>query len=133
MVEVLLLDTNIVSYIMRKDSRADAYLRHFVGKTLAITFMTVAELYEGAYRKEWDAGKLSRLEEELRKYIVIPSSENLCRAWGEIRSRRKRQLIAVDDAWIAAAAVAHGCTLVTHNSNDFLGISNLKLLTEQTA
>jgi len=54
-VAVLVLDTNIVSYLMRGDTRAEKYRGHIEGKTLAISFMTVGELYEGAYRGGWIA------------------------------------------------------------------------------
>jgi predicted nucleic acid-binding protein len=37
----------------------------------------------------------------------------------------------VDDAWIAASAVAYDCPLVTHNPGDFGGIEDLKILTEK--
>ncbi|MGH9782874.1 MAG: PIN domain-containing protein, partial [Terriglobia bacterium] len=45
-----ILDTNIVSYLMRNHSLAQKYRRHLEGHTLAISFMTVGELYEGAFR-----------------------------------------------------------------------------------
>jgi len=43
---VLLVDTNIVSYVFKRDTRALAYAPRLNGQTLAISFMTVAELYQ---------------------------------------------------------------------------------------
>jgi predicted nucleic acid-binding protein len=126
----LVLDTNIVSYLMRGDTRAEPYRRHFEGKTLAVSFMTLGELYEGAYRRGWSQEKLRRLQEQIKSYVVIPFSPLLCETWGRIRADRKHSPIAVDDAWIAATAVAHGCPLVTHNPNDFTGITGLHTITE---
>ncbi|MCE5229565.1 type II toxin-antitoxin system VapC family toxin [bacterium] len=128
--ETLVLDTNIVSYLMRGHSFAERYRPHLIGKRLAVSFMTVAEMYEGAYRGGWDENKIAALEQELKKYLVIPYSAKIARSWGVIRAERRIQPISTDDAWIAAAAVAYNCPLVTHNPNDFRGISNLRIITE---
>lgn len=126
----MVLDTNVVSYIMKGDTRAKKYQPHLAGNTLAISFMTVGEMYEGAFRAKWSAAKLAKLQSELKKYLVIPSSPKVCEHWGQIRSERFAQPIPVDDAWIAATARAHGCSLITHNPSDFVGIANLKVITE---
>lgn len=131
--ESLVLDTNIISFLMRNDSRIRLYLPHFEDSILAISFMTVAELYEGAYRKGWDATKFADLELEIEKYALIPHSAATCRLWGQIRAQRRRQPIAVDDAWIAAAALGLDCPLLTHNPGDFQGIAGLKIITEHKA
>lgn len=128
--ETLVLDTNIVSYLMRGHSNAELYRPFLVGKRLAVSFMTIAEMYEGAYRGGWDDNKITTLEREFKKYVVIPYSAQLARAWGAIRAERRQQPISTDDAWIAAAAVAYSCPLVTHNPNDFHGITGLKLITQ---
>jgi len=130
---VVVLDTNIVSYIMKDHSLAQAYRPHLEGKTLSVSFMTVAELYEGAYRCRWSEAKMQGLKAQIRDYIVIPYSPQVCEVWGRIRAERKAQTIAVDDAWIAATAVAHKCALVTHNPGDFAGISGLRVITEHTS
>jgi tRNA(fMet)-specific endonuclease VapC len=131
--EVRILDTNIVSYLMNGHTTAEAYRPHMEGCDIAISFMTVAELYEGAYRKGWDATRFARLERELQRYVVIPHSIALCRLWGEIRAGRRQQPIAVDDAWIAAAALGLDCPLITHNPSDFHSIPGLKIITKLKA
>lgn len=129
----LVLDTNIVSYLMKGHAFGEIYRSHLRGNTLAVSFMTVAELYEGAFRGGWGYSRLNELEAELRQYIVIPYLPSHCRLWGEIRAARRTQPIAVDDAWIAVAAMAYGCPLVTHDADDFVGIPGLRLITETTA
>lgn len=128
--DAIILDTNIVSYIMKNHPLAKPYRHHLEGKTLAISFMTVAELFEGAFRLRWDAGKIEKLKAEIKNYLVIPYSPHVCEIWGKVRAARKSQPIAVDDAWIAATALAHNCPLVTHNANDFSGIGDLTIITE---
>ncbi len=43
---IVLLDTNVVSYLFKGDTRALAYAPLLRGQRLAISFMTVAELFE---------------------------------------------------------------------------------------
>jgi len=132
-VESILLDTNVVSFPMRGDTRAVPYRRHLEGKTLAISFMTVAELYEGACRRGWGEDRLARLEAQIRNYVVVPFSNRMCRIWGQIRATRRQQPVSVDDAWIAASALAFDCPLVTHNPTDFSEIPGLTVITEHHA
>lgn len=98
-------------------------------QTLAIAFMTVAELYEGALRGGWGEPRIARLNVEVRKYLVIPASPRVCWHWADIRAGRRAQPISVDDAWIAACARAHDWALVTHNPRDFDGIPELRVVT----
>lgn len=127
---VVVLDTNLVSYRMKEHTIAALYEKHIDGQSLVISFMTLAEIHEGALRKGWGLTKLVWLKEELAEYRVIHSTEEIVRSWSEIRAERYRQPIAVDDAWIAATARANGWPLVTHNPVDFRGIEGLKIITE---
>lgn len=126
----VVLDTNLVSYRMKKHTFAELYAPHLEGQRLAISFMTVAELYEGVFRAKWGKARQAKLETVLTQYVVVQSSPEICRHWGEIRWERRRQPIAPDDAWIAATARANGWPLATHNARDFVSISGLHVITE---
>lgn len=63
---------------MKNHPSASRYRRHLEGQVLSISFMTVAELYEGAFRDSWGKEKLNRLEEILHVYVVIPSTSRIC-------------------------------------------------------
>jgi tRNA(fMet)-specific endonuclease VapC len=56
---ILLLDTNVVSYLFKGDTRALAYAPIIQGNRLAISFVTVAELYEWAAIKKWGENRLT--------------------------------------------------------------------------
>ena len=126
----LVLDTNIVSYLMRGSPREERYREHLEGNTLALSFMSVAELYEGAFRRGWTGRRMEALEETLKSYLVVPYSAAMCRSWGRIRAERRHKPISTDDAWIAATAITHDCPLVTHNPGDFEEIAGLSVITE---
>src|SRR5581483_5798067 len=124
------LDTNIVSYMFNGHTLVARYQPHVVGHTLAVAFMTVAELYEGAFRANGKPARIGRLAALIHTFLVIPSDLPLCQLWADIRYRRRRQPISVADAWIAAVALAQNADLVTHNPAAFQGIAGLRLITE---
>jgi tRNA(fMet)-specific endonuclease VapC len=128
----LMLDTNIVSYLLKKSDFARPYLPHLIGKILFLSFISVGELFLWAESAGWGPKRRSQLEERLRNYVVVPCDHEIARSYARIAAERKRNGRPIDlhDAWIAACAVRHGVPLVTHNAKDFEGITSLKILTE---
>ena len=61
----IILDTDIVSYLMKGGALARAYVPHVQGKLLAIAFITVGEMYFGAENKNWGEKKRKELETTL--------------------------------------------------------------------
>ena len=49
----VLLDTNIVSYLFKRDTRAAQYAPHLLNRELAIAIITVAELLQWAAVRQW--------------------------------------------------------------------------------
>ncbi len=126
----LLLDTNIVSFLMKNHPLAPRYRRHLEGHVPAVSFMTVGELYEGAFRGQWGARRLEELQETLHRYLLLAPTTSICQRWGEVRFNRRHQPISAQDAWIAATALHYACPLLTHNPDDFLEIPGLSVITE---
>lgn len=46
--DAVLLDTDVFSYLLKNDPRADPYRPHVRDQTLAVSFVTVGELLSGA-------------------------------------------------------------------------------------
>jgi len=126
-----LVDTNVVSFFMKKLPLGLRYEDLLRGNLLAISFMTVAELYEGACRANWGEKRLRKLERTVGNYTVFASTTEICRRWGDVRFQRRQQPISAEDAWMAATALTYDCPLVTHNPQDFRGIPRLRILTAQ--
>src|SRR5215831_4958946 len=126
---IVLLDTNVVSYLFKGDTRAAGYAPLLQGQRLAISFMTVAELYEWSAVRKWGRTRLTRLEATLATYLVIPVDIALCRIWGTLRAEQQSSgtRIAPQDAWIAATALRHALPLVTHNPSDFRHIIGIEV------
>ena len=49
----VVVDTDVASYLHKKDSRARLFRSHLIGREWVISFMTVAELYEWGLRARW--------------------------------------------------------------------------------
>ncbi|PZU97569.1 MAG: twitching motility protein PilT [Leptolyngbya sp.] len=127
---LLLIDTDIASFIFKGSDYADPYLPILNGQELALSFMTVAELFQWAILRQWGDRRLSQLEQYLSNYLVVPVDQPLCREWARVRSDRQSggRPISPQDAWIAATALRYSLPLVTHNTKDFLGIGGLQLI-----
>jgi tRNA(fMet)-specific endonuclease VapC len=130
--DAVLLDTDIVSFLLKGDSRALAYAPYLQERRLAISFMTAAELFQWAFTRHWGESRIQGLEVSLQSYTILPFDVDLCKRWGEIRAARraKGRPISPQDAWIAATALQHHLPLVTHNRSDFEAIEELELITQ---
>ncbi len=76
---IVLLDTNVISFIFKGDSRASEYEMHLKGQQLTISFMSVAELYQWAAVRKWSEHQRIQLTETLKaNYIVLSFDIRLC-------------------------------------------------------
>ncbi len=128
---ILLLDTDVVSFLLKGHSRSNDYAPLLEGNQLALSFMTVAELFQWATVRNWGTQRIESLERSLKNYLIIPVDIELCRIWGNLRARRQTigRVISPQDAWIAATALRNNLPLVTNNAKDFQNIPKLQILT----
>lgn len=127
----LVLDTNIVSYVMKRRPEAELYRRHLDGQLLCISFITVGELFAGAEKAHWNDHQRRQLEENLKNYVVLGYDVEVAKAYGRAKAQTLHNPVADNDLWIAATALAFECALVTHNRRHFDRIRTLALITEQ--
>jgi len=134
-VEAVLVDTDVFSYLMNGTGYASVYKPHVQGKLVAVSFVTVGELYFGAYRKSWGAERIADLKDKLRSVTIVPYDEAVCRTYAEIKSamQSKGKPVADNDLWIAACAIRHGIPLVSNNAKHFADIPGLILRSETQA
>ena len=127
-----MVDTDVVSYLFKRDSRAELYRPHLTGRLLVVSFMTVAELDRWALQRNWGEARRGKMEEHLRNFVTYPFDRTLCRQWAYVsdRAKRKGRPISVPDAWIAATALHHNIPLVTNNRDDFANVEGLNLISE---
>lgn len=127
----ILLDTDVFSFLLKNDSRASAYIPLTQGQRFALSFMTVAELFQWARVRKWGTRRFSHLEQSIATCVILPSDMEMCRLWAQVRYERQSigRPIAPQDAWVAATGLRHGLPLVTHNASDFERITNLVVRT----
>jgi predicted nucleic acid-binding protein len=135
MPDVVVVDTDVVSYIFKSQPFGCAYDEDLKGNVPLISFMTAAELERWILQNEWGEQRVHRLRSYLRRFGVIHSSSDLCSLWAEVmlESRRAGRRMESADAWIAATALAYDAPLVTNNRKDYLGVSGLKLISRAPA
>lgn len=124
----VVVDTSVVSYLLKGHSLAPWYASLLRGKLLGLSFMSLAELYRWPLERGWGERRALELRELLRKYVLLLPDDETCREWARVMARKGRP-ISVPDAWIAATALQHQCPLVTHNPRHFQGISGLGIVT----
>lgn len=132
MIEVVGVDTNIVSYIFRQDTRAKLYEPHLVGRLKVIAAQTFAELELMPLQNSWSKKRHQKLRELLDDYLVIEAGKEISLYWAKIQFEAKRNgtPVSIADAWIAATALAYSIPLVIHNYKDFKNISGLQIIAE---
>jgi predicted nucleic acid-binding protein len=128
---MLLLDTDIVSFLFKADSRAQLYAPRLQGQSLAIAFMTVAELYKWPFERNWGEPRKQGLAQHLKNYIVLPYDDALAWAWAELVAKTCRaRPMSLQDSWVAATALRHALPLVTHNRKHFDNVPGLTMISE---
>jgi predicted nucleic acid-binding protein len=131
-VPTLVVDTNVLSYILKGDTRAAAYAPHLDGHVGAISFTTVAELELWAEIASWGPARQEALASHLLRYVVHLPDLPDCRVWARLSAsaRSAGMPIGPSDARIATTAVIYDVPLLTHNPADFAGVPALQIITE---
>ena len=127
-----LVDTDVVSFLFKQDSRAALYTPHLKDTVPAISFATLAELERWALTRNWGKQRRQQLAEFLDDYVLLFPDAALCRKWAEVTEQVRRSGFKIEpgDAWIAATALQFGVPLVTHNRKDYAAVSGLTLISE---
>lgn len=116
--KTVLLDTSVLIDFLHGKPTPAALLRKLSmsGITLAVSCITVAELYAGMRE-----GEEAVTEELLSSLDCFPVTEEIARRAGQIRATQRRigRTFALDDMMIAATAIQFGCRLITDNRKDF--------------
>jgi len=123
-----LLDTDICSAHMRRPSSlAHRFMQH--GGRLFLSTVSLAELYSGAFGVPNPQRLLDGISELLADVQVLDFESSCAHQFGKVRGALRQQGIVVPtaDLMIAATALVHDLTLVTHNTTDFRHIPGLRL------
>ncbi len=128
----ILLDTNICIYIIKnRPPEIRERFKRFTPGDIGVSSITAAELHYGVAKSSAREKNAHALEAFLLPLEIVPFDVESAAAYGKIRSALERQGTPIGgmDMLIAAQAIAHACTLITHNLKEFQRIPGLKCAT----
>lgn len=115
--------------LRQRDSRLIARWQSVKVTDIVLCSVVVYELRYGAERSSDPARGHDKLNLFLSPFTSLPFDDQCARRCAEIRAELERigKVIGPHDLQIAAIALQHGLTLVTHNTSEFNRVSGLKL------
>jgi tRNA(fMet)-specific endonuclease VapC len=127
----LLIDSSIFIRIERSGEAPGALLERLGDESIAISAMTASELLHGVHRAESALRRGRReqfVETVLRGVPVIPFTLEIARTHSQLWADQQKTgtLIGAHDLLIAATAITHGLTLLTHDKRHFERVEGLK-------
>lgn len=122
-----LLDTNIVIYVIKRRPIEVLGLFNQQAGRMAMSTITLSELYHGAEKSAKVSQNLEVIEEFSSLLQVLPYTAKASAHYGSIRhSLEKAGLpIGVNDLHIAAHARSEGLVMVTNNVSEFARVPGL--------
>ncbi len=128
----ILLDTNICIYMIKnRPPEVREHFKRFTPGEIGVSSITVAELQYGVAKSSARERNAQALEAFLLPLEIVSFDPDAASVYGRIRSTLERQGAPIGgmDMLIAAQAIAHGYTLVTHNLKEFQRIPELQCVT----
>lgn len=124
-----LLDTNTCVYAIKRWPTVISRLQQVSPDDVAISAVTLAELWFGARKSSNPTRTRANVDAFLLPFAVLPFDPEAAEAYAAIRLELERagQPIGERDLLIAATAVSHGLTVVTHNVAEFARVPGVAL------
>jgi len=124
-----LLDTDVCSTFLKNlRGMAHRFVQH--SGRLYIPAIVLGELYTWAYRRPDPAPTLQAINSELLPQMNFLVFDGQCaQEFGRLRTLmlESGKSVPTVDAQIAATALAHGLTVVTHNIQDYRDVPGLQI------
>ena len=125
-----LLDTNAcVEYLRQRNSQIIGRIAATPAGDIRLCSVVKAELYHGAHRSQQATSNLAKVENFVSQFLSLPFDDDAARRYGRLRADLDASgaTIGPYDLQIAAIALVHGLTLVTHNTREFGRVAGLTI------
>ena len=123
-----LLDTNWLIQLLAGHKETATFHRHLHPETIAVSFITVGEIYDVAFAYANPQAHLSSFRQFLAPFTLLNLNDPIMERFADIRSllRRRGELIADFDILIGATVLQYDLALLTYNTRHFKCIPDLK-------
>lgn len=124
-----LIDTDWIIHYLNGQADVVEKLAELKPEGLAISIISVAELYEGVYTSKRPEATQQAISDFLERIPILNLTEDSCKIFGRERGRLRRQgnIIGDFDLLIAAICLHHNLVLLTNNVNHFERVSGLQI------
>jgi tRNA(fMet)-specific endonuclease VapC len=124
-----LVDTDVVIDALRDRPQAVSIFQRLVPAGVAISIISVGELYDGAFMSAHPRTHLGEIRRFVHGFRIIGLDDAVMETFARERAalRRRGLLIPDLDLLIAATAKQHGLILATRNSRHFDRVEDLAL------
>ena len=121
---MILCDTDIFIEALKKNPRAIDSLRNIGFENIALSAITVMELYFGALNKR----EMTKIKNRLQRLRIVQIDQEISEvAMNLVERYAKSHSLNLPDALIAATAICQRMELLTYNVKDFKFIKGIKL------
>jgi predicted nucleic acid-binding protein len=125
-----LIDTDWIIDHLNQVESVTARLHELAPEGLALSVVSLGELYEGVYySRDPEASERSLQRFLNRELTILGIDEETCKRFGRERGRLRMigQRIGDMDLMIAATALQYDCTLLTNNRRHFERVEGLRI------
>jgi len=127
---LIVLDTDILVSILRKKNRGEQWKDFLKDKSIAFTTITAFELFLGAELSKKRDQNIKPVQSLVEQFPILPLSIKSAYIAGSIYAdlQKKRQMIELNDIYIAAITLEHNAELATDNVNHYQRVSQLGII-----
>jgi tRNA(fMet)-specific endonuclease VapC len=124
-----LLDTSWIIQVLAGRSDAAAHHRKLNLARVAVSYLSVGEIYEVAFNYANPGAHLLSFRHFLAPFTLLNLNDPIMERFAELRAflRRRGAMISDIDMLIAATALHHNLTVLTYNKKHFARIPDLKI------
>ena len=126
-----LIDTDwAIDQLTGKKEEVRNRLKEFRFSGVAISIVSVAELYEGVWYSKDSIKSQKQLETLLTQFSVLGVDQEVCKVFGKERGKLRKSKNIIDnfDLLIASTCLYYNLTLLTNNLKHFERIDGLKII-----
>ncbi len=125
-----LIDTDWIIHYLHGNEKVVSKLTSFRKEGLAISVISLAEVYEGVYNSRDYAASEQGVKNFVEGVSILDVDEDVCKIFARERARLRKQGQLIDnfDLLIASTALYRNLTLLTNNQKHFKEIKGLKII-----